>query len=77
MRASDADASGRELKLPGIKQQKTGAASFFPAAIIADKDDLLLSIEDGGADPLGVFDALQAGNRNAADRITPTAAPEP
>ena len=54
--------SRRNLQLLWIKQQKTGEASFFSAAVIADNNDPLLAIDYGGAYSFSVLQALQARN---------------
>ena len=63
--------------LPGIEQQEAGKASLLAVAVIADDHDPLAAIDHRRTDPLGPFQARQAGNRDAACRRAGMAAPEP
>ena len=69
--------SRRNLQLPGVKQQKTGEASFFPATVIADDDNSMLAIDDGRADAFSALEAWQAWNGDTACRRIWMTVPEP
>ena len=69
--------SWRNHQLLGIEQQKVGAASFFPVAVIADDNDALAAVDHGGAHPFGVLEAWQAGHVDTACLCARMTAPEP
>ena len=61
--------SGRNLQLRGIKQQVAGVASFCAASVIADDDDALPAIDDGGAHAFSVLEAWQTWSGDTASRL--------